>query len=121
MSFLVDSPWLYGIGKAYAERTEEPENEEKALKLGAATIAAFWGLSVPLYLNQRWTTPVWKACLARSGRDWMVNSGVLRIDPEEIGPRGHAVAAGLFATYPLWLWLGYRHGRRSRASGRADT
>jgi hypothetical protein len=49
----------------------------------------------------------------------MVNSGVLRIDAERIGPRGHRIAAVLFATYPLWLWLGYRRGRRSSSSSGA--
>jgi hypothetical protein len=115
MSFLIDAPWLYATGETYARMTPEPERTDKALKLGAATIAGFWGLSIPLYLNQRWTKPVWKACRASSGRDWMVNSGVLRVDTEQVGRRGHRVAAALFATYPLWLWLGYRHGRQARA------
>jgi hypothetical protein len=26
----------------------------------------------------------------------------------------HALAAVVFATYPLWLWLGWAHGRRAR-------
>jgi hypothetical protein len=42
----------------------------------------------------------------------MVNSGVLRIDADRLTPRGHAVCAAIFATYPLWLWLGVRHGER---------
>jgi len=53
-----------------------------------------------------------EACGARSGRDWMVSSGVLRIDAARIGPRGHAVAAALLATHPIRLWLGYRRGSR---------
>lgn len=118
MSFIIDAPWLYATGETYARLTPQDETPAKALKLGAATIAAFWALSIPLYLNQRWTAPVWKACRAKSGRDWMVNSGVLRVDTEKIGPRGHRVAALLFLTYPLWLLLGYRHGRQARlASG----
>ena len=39
----------------------------------------------------------------------MLNSGVFRIDHP--GPRTHAAAALLFATYPVWMWLGLRHGR----------
>ncbi|MBI4897909.1 MAG: hypothetical protein HY827_06040 [Actinobacteria bacterium] len=115
MSFLIDGPWLYATGEAYARLAPEPEQERNSLKRGAATIAGFYGLSIPLYLNQRWTKPVWKACRASSGRDWMINSGVLRVDTDHVGPRGHKLAAALFATYPLWLWLGYRHGRRASA------
>lgn len=115
MSFLIDGPWLYATGEAYARLAPEHERDQNALKHGAATIAGFYGLSIPLYLNQRWTKPVWKACRAKSGRDWMVNSGVLRVDTDKTSPRGHKVAAALFATYPLWLWLGYRHGKRASA------
>jgi hypothetical protein len=113
MSFLIDGPWLYANGEAYARLAIEPERSRNALKLGVATIAGFWGLSIPLYLNQRWTKPVWRACRAKSGRDWMVNSGVARFDADDISPRGHKIAAVIFATYPLWLWLGYRHGKRA--------
>lgn len=120
MSFLIDGPWLYATGEAYARLAPEQQTAEKSLKLGTATIAAFWGLSIPLYLNQRWTSPVWKACRATSGRDWMVNSGILRIDEDKIGPRGHRIAAVLFATYPLWLFLGFRNGRRAKLRSAGD-
>jgi hypothetical protein len=106
MSFLIDGPWLYGTGRAYARTGERP-----AAVLGAATVAGFWVVSVSMYLNRPWTRPIWKACRARDGRDWMLNSGVLKIDHERAGPGTHAVAAALFATYPLCLWLGYKHGR----------
>jgi hypothetical protein len=113
MSFLIDGPWLFASGETYARLAVEPERERNALKFGVATIAGFWGLSIPLYLNQRWTKPVWRACHAKSGRDWMINSGVTRFDPNKVSPRGHKLAAAIFATYPLWLWLGYRHGKRA--------
>jgi hypothetical protein len=75
-------------------------------------MAVFWGVSVPLYLNARWTRPIWRACRADSGRDWMINSGVLRLEHRRLSARAHALAAAIFATYPVWLWLGLRHGRR---------
>jgi hypothetical protein len=106
MSFLIDGPWLYANGRAIARATHDPK------PLAAGTMALFWGVSIPLYLDQRWTRPIWKACRAKSGRDWMVNSGVLRIDTRKLSTRGHAVSAAIFATYPLWLWLGIRHGKR---------
>jgi hypothetical protein len=105
MSFLIDPPWLYANGRAIA-RTGG------SAPLAAGTMAVFWGVSIPLYLNARWTRPIWRLCGAQSGRDWMLNSGVLALDHEQPSPRTHALSAAIFATYPLWLWLGYRHGRR---------
>ena len=105
MSFLIDPPWLYANGRAIA-RTERP------VPLAAGTMAVFWGVSIPLYLNAGWTQPIWRACRARSGRDWMLNSGLLSLAHDQPSRRAHAASAAIFATYPLWLWLGYRHGRR---------
>jgi hypothetical protein len=101
VSFLIDGPWLYANGRVIAKaRYPRP--------LAAATLAAFWGVSVPLYLNRRWTRPIWRACRAESGRDWMINSGVLKLEHARPGPAAHALSAAIFATYPLWLWLGYK-------------
>ena len=108
MSFLIDGPWLYANGRVLARVAPEPARH----RLAIATIAAFWGVSVPLYLDRGWTERLWRACRARSGRDWMLNSGVLRFDATHAGRRTHTIAAVLFATYPLWLWLGLRHGAR---------
>ena len=112
MSFLIDPPWLYANGRAYAALAPERAQGRTAALVGAATMGAFWGVSVSLYLDKRWTRPVWEACRAESGRDWMLNSRVFGFDHRDAGPRTHAVSAAIFATYPLWLWLGYRHGRR---------
>jgi hypothetical protein len=112
MSFLIDPPWLYATGRAYGARAPEHLQGRTAAALGAATMAGFWATSVSLYLDRRWTAPIWRACRARSGRDWMLNSGVLRFAFDRVGARTHAVSALLFASYPLWLWLGHRHGRR---------
>jgi hypothetical protein len=112
MSFLVDPPWLYANGRAYAKLAPERAQGRTAAAVGAATIAGFWAVSIPLYLNRSWTRPIWRACRARDGRDWMLNSGVFRFDHRRSSPRTHATGAALFATYPLWLWLGWRDGRR---------
>jgi hypothetical protein len=109
VSFLIDAPWLYANGRACAAITREPRT---AAALGAATVGAFGAMSISLYANRRWTRPIWEACGAKDGRDWMLNSGVLRLDHRRAGPGTHAVAAALFASYPLWLWLGWQHGRR---------
>jgi hypothetical protein len=107
MSFLIDPPWLYANGRVLAaapERTRRP--------LALATITAFLVTSVSLYLDRPWTRPIWRACRASSGRDWMLRSGVLPVDADRAGPGTHALSAALFVTYPLWLWLGLRHSRR---------
>ena len=104
MSFLIDGPWLYANGRALA-KTRHPE------ALAAATVAGFYSVSIPLYLNSRRTHWIAKACGAQSGRDWMINSGVLKLDHRNASTRTHLAAAALFATYPLFMWLGLRHGR----------
>ncbi len=112
MSFLIDAPWLYASGRAYAAVTaDEPDRPGRDAAVAAATMAVFWGVSVPLYLNRSWTRPIWRACRARSGRDWMINSGVLRLDDRRESTAGHLLAGAIFASYPLWLWLGMRHER----------
>jgi hypothetical protein len=107
MSFLIDPPWLYANGRVLARATPA----HRRAPLAAATLGAFLATSVSLYLDRPWTRPIWRLCRARSGRDWMLNSGVLRMDAERAGTPTHLVSGALFATYPLWLWLGLRHGR----------
>ena len=106
MSFLIDPPWLYANGRILARLPERP-----AKVAAGATIGVFLATSISLYLNRRWTRPIWKACRAQDGRDWMLNSGVFRFDHERAGPGTHAVSAALFVTYPVWLWLGYRSAK----------
>jgi hypothetical protein len=107
MSFLIDGPWLYANGRAIAELPEERQDA-----IAGATIGVFLITSISLYLNARWTKPIVWMCRARSGRDWMINSGVFKIDETAVGPRGHILSALIFSTYPFWLWLGLRDGRR---------
>lgn len=109
MSFLADPPMLFATGALIERAVEDPH---RARQLELATAAVFVGTSVSLYLERRWTRWLWKMCRASSGRDWMVNSGVLHIDAEKVGARGHAVAAVMFALYPLWLHAGRRAARR---------
>jgi hypothetical protein len=113
MSFLIDPALLYAGGRTYkALVPEEKRTATTDAKLMAGYMTLFWGVSVGLYLDQRWTRPVWKACKAESGRDWMLNSGVFRFDWRKASPRTHKVSTAIFATYPVWLWLGMR--RRAR-------
>jgi hypothetical protein len=114
VSFLIDPPWLYANGHAYARLAPDSAQGDAARGIGLATVSFFWIVSVSLYLNRRWADPIAKACRAEDGRDWMLNSGVFRFDHRAAGPRTHAVATSLFLSYPLWLWLGYRRGLRAR-------
>jgi hypothetical protein len=106
VSFLIDPPWLYANGRI-AARTPEPVRKP----LTAVTVGVFLATSVSLYLNLGWTRWIWRMCRAEDGRDWMLNSGVLSFDHRRAGPRTHAASALLFASYPVWMWLGLRHGR----------
>ncbi|MFL5825786.1 MAG: hypothetical protein ACJ76V_04625 [Thermoleophilaceae bacterium] len=114
MSFLIDAPWLYAKGAAYARLAPEGAQGNVARAAAATTIAGFWAVSVSLYLNAKWTKPLWESCGAKSGRDFMINSGVLRLDHKRKDPAMHLAAGAVFATYPLWLLAGYRRGRRAR-------
>ena len=97
MSFLIDPPLLYASGTAYRRLPRE-----RARTMGAVTLAAFWLVSVSCWLNLPYARPLWKAFGSRDGRDFMVNSGVFGFDPDP----HPAIAAAIFATYPLWLLLG---------------
>jgi hypothetical protein len=113
VSFLIDPPLLYSGGRAYARATRNSDpSRAREVAAGAGFMALFWGISVGLYLDQGWTRPVWRLCRAASGRDWMLNSGVFGFEWREPSARTHAIAGAIFATYPMWLWLGMRHARQ---------
>jgi len=94
VSFLIDPPLLVASGAAYG-KAEGPRPRAAA----AATIALFWSVGVALYRERRW------------GREFMINSGVLRIPYDPEATRTHLAAAAAFATYPLWLLLGWKLAR----------
>jgi hypothetical protein len=112
MSFLIDPPWLYANGRTYGAITRESPDPRLDAAFLAGTMAVFWGVSIGLYLEKPWTERVWRACRAESGRDWMLNSGVLRLDWRRASAPTHALSAAIFATYPYWLWRGLRDGRK---------
>lgn len=109
MSFLIDPPWLYANGRAIGALAPPG----RKLPLAAATMAVFWGVSIPLYRNARWTRPLMRVFPGRDGRDFMVNSGVLCLDHRRDRRRTDRIAAAIFASYPIWLWLGTRHASRT--------
>jgi len=110
MSFLIDPPLLVGTG-ALIERISE--GEDTARKLEKLTIAGFLATSISLYLNAPWTRWIADMCKADSGRDWMLNSGVFKLDHEEVSSRTHLACAAIFATYPVWLRMGRKLASKS--------
>jgi hypothetical protein len=116
MSFLIDPPWLYASGVAYGRLM--PERTPAARAVQTATAGVFLATSISLYLDRPWTRPIWRACRAESGRDWMLNSGVFHLDHRRASARTHVVSALLFVTYPLWLMLGERTARTRAPSRR---
>jgi hypothetical protein len=75
-----------------------------------ATLAVFWGVSVPLYLNFPAFGWIWKLVGASSGTDWMLNSGVFNFEFINPSAATNLIAGFLFALYPLWLILGVKFG-----------
>jgi hypothetical protein len=112
MSFLLDPPLLVATGMAIERLVAD---EATADRLAGITIAGYLGVSVPLWLDTR-ARPLellWRPFGSASARDFMVNSGLLRLPvPKPAGPGAHLLAAAVFATYPLALALGRRWGRR---------
>lgn len=115
MSFLYDPPALaatgFVIGGAAPSR-----RVERAAEL--ATLVVFVGTSVALYRNRPWTQPLVTLFRARSGRDWMLNSGITNFDDTRAGTTTHRAAAAIFAAYPLFLRWGITRGRRHNRSRR---
>lgn len=111
MSFLYDPPLLAGTG--YVIGRVAPRRRWERLAKGA-TLATYIGTSVALYRNDPWAEPLAKWCGARSGRDWMLNSGITNFDETQADERTHRIAAVLFALYPVFLAWGIRRGQRRR-------
>jgi hypothetical protein len=109
LSFLLDPPLLVASGAAVERVIEDPR---AARRLRAGTLATFVGVSVALYANAPGLGAIWRPFGARSGREFMLGSGLARVDESRIGPGRHAAALSLFALYPLWFELGRAVARR---------
>jgi len=108
MSFLIDPPLLLASGAAI----EMMAPTEGAADLAeTAVLGVFLGTSISLYFDAPWTEPIWRLCGAKSGRDWMLNSGVFKFEYEETTQTMNTAAGLMFATYPFWLRLGRRLAR----------
>ncbi|WP_046315874.1 hypothetical protein [Mycobacterium sp. UM_Kg1] len=108
MSFLLDPPMLVAAGVLIEREVDVAERDLAE----AAVLGTFFGASFGLYNNVPGLGIMWRPFGSRNGRDFMWNSGILRLRTESLGWRAHAVAAVLFATYPFFLKSGRRLGRR---------
>lgn len=106
LSFLVDPPLLFATGAAAGDRVP-------LRRLAPPVLALFWGASGALYVNARWTRPLMKVLPGRDGRDFMWTTGVLPIPHTKRRERRawDRRALAIFATYPIFLWLGTRATR----------
>lgn len=108
MSFLLDPPLLVAAGAAI-ERGVADERDARAAE--RATVGIFVGVSLALYANVPGLGAFWKPFGARSGREFMLTSGLAPVDEARLRPWQHVAALSVFATYPLWLALGRRAAR----------
>jgi hypothetical protein len=108
MSFLFDPPMLVASGVLI----EQAVPEEKRDIAEAATLGVFFGASFGLYNNVPGLGVLWRPFRAQNGRDFMWNSGVFDVKTEQLNWPMHAAAGAMFATYPFFIKLGRRLGRR---------
>jgi hypothetical protein len=121
-SFLIDPFLLFANGLILALLWDRrwKGRFSRALPLGIAALimAIFYSISISLWLDLPWVDGFARVCGAKTGRDWMLNSGVFHFDYTP--PASTAVtvlAVCFFASYVVWLALGARVG--SRLAGKA--
>ena len=95
MSCLLDPPLLYASGRLSPGRAAD-----------AATVGVFIGTGIAFYRNASWTRPFMRFLPGRDGRDFMWTTGVLPLRHWRRRPLFDKFAVAVFATYPVWLWLG---------------
>lgn len=108
MSFLLDPPLLVAGGAAIERAAPD---DATAVKLSAATVGVFVGVSLALYANAPRLGLLWKPFGARSGREFMLTSGLAPVDERRLRWWQHVAALSVFASYPAWLALGRRLAR----------
>ena len=102
MSFLIDPPWLYANGRAYAALAPERAQGRTAAAAGAATMAVFWARERLALPQPPLDAADLGGCAARAtGATGCSTRASCASTTQRAGPGTHAVGAPLFATYPL--------------------
>ena len=114
MSFFADPVLLLADGEAYARTLPESAQRGAARLIGGATVAGFLAAGIGSYLDADWAKRLWKPFGAKNGTDFMLHWPLTHGRRARRNPRTDAMAAAMFAAYPLWWWLGWDHGRRRR-------
>lgn len=107
MSFALDPPLLFAAGMLIERRVSR---QHRGI-VEAAVLGVFFAGSFGLYHNVPGLGLLWRPFRARNGRDFMWNSGAFTMNTEQLGAPAHAVAGGIFATYPFFLKFGRTLGR----------
>src|SRR2546421_10614259 len=110
VSLLADPPLLFANGEVYGRLAGRRAPQRRGKAFGAVVLTVFWGVSIPLYMNARWTRPLWRILPGLNGRDFMVNFPGLPVDTRRSGPRMHLLAAAGVAASPLRRGRGWGPG-----------
>lgn len=110
MSFLLDPPLLVGCGAAAQAIAGDSPRQSDVIR--AVTVGSFLGISLALYANVEPVARRWPLLGARSGREFMITSGLAHIDERKMTTLQHAAALSLFTLYPAWYELGRAVVRR---------
>jgi hypothetical protein len=115
MSLLADPLALFADGEAYARVLPESAQGRAATVVGAFTVGVFWAGAAAFWFDHPLVVPLRKRAGYRSGRELMLRYPFAdRGRRRRRDRREDAAALAGFATYPLWWWLGWDHGRRRR-------
>jgi hypothetical protein len=118
MSLLVDPPALFADGEAYARLMPESAQGRAAAMTGTLTVATFLAAAAAFWFDHPVVKPARRALGYRSGREFMIRFPLPdRGRRHRRSAREEALAIAGFATYPVWWWLGWDHGRRARPRG----
>jgi hypothetical protein len=118
VSFLIDPPLLLADGEFFGRAAPESAQGRVALAAGALTTGIFWAAGAAFWRDHPAVTPFRRRLGYHSGRDFMLRYPLAaRGRRHRRDRREDALALAAFASYPLWWWLGWDHGRRARPTG----
>lgn len=120
MSIVVDPPSLAASGELYARALPESAQGGMATAAGALTVALYWGAAAALWFDLPPARGMRKSLGYRSGREFMLRFPLPergRREQRRNRVRDDVAGVAALASYPLWLWLGWDHGRRARPRG----
>ena len=117
VSIVADPPALLTSGELYARALPESAQGGMATAAGALTVALFWAGAAAFWFDHAATKDMRSSLGYRSGREFMLRFPLpdrSRREQRRNRARDDAIAVAVFASYPIWLWLGWDHGRRAR-------